>query len=494
MSVSRIAVGLFGLLFAVLGLGFWLQPDVAAARLNLDALGLGGLSTLRADMGGLFIGLALLCLGGAWRKQRWMALSAALVFAAIVVGRLIGVALDGWADGAAVSLAVEVAALAALMLYVRSLKAPDAPGTSRRTLVTLGVLALLIIGVVGALLNPAVEQNLFARAAQRQIASSGNTELLKDDALRVAVCGSSAPLPSTRRAKACVAVMAGGKFYVVDVGPESVENLMLWGLPLNKIGGVLITHFHSDHIGDLGELNLQTWGPGRPAPLDVYGGPGIEQVVAGFNQAYAQDQVYRTAHHTAKVMRPETWPMVAHPVALNGPETPAKDRTAVVLDDGAVKITAIEVNHAPVAPAYAYRFDYKGRSVVITGDMTAHKPLIKAAQGADILLSEAIARDMVRTMGAAAKEVDRPWVATIMHDIQSYHVSPQEAADIANQSKVKLLVFYHLLPAPDNLLTRRVFAQGVREVRKDGWTLAEDGSLYTLPIGSTEVRIGRVTR
>ena len=118
--------------------------------------------------------------------------------------------------------------------------------------------------------------------------------------MRIAVCGSSAPGPSASRAKACVAVFAAGKFYVVDTGPESVESLVLWGIPLQSIGGVLLTHFHSDHIGDLGELQLQTWAAGRPAPLAVYGGPGVEQVVAGFNQAYRPDQGYRTTHHGEK--------------------------------------------------------------------------------------------------------------------------------------------------------------------------------------------------
>jgi ribonuclease Z len=81
-----------------------------------------------------------------------------------------------------------------------------------------------------------------------------------------------------------------------------------------------------------------------------------------------------------------------------------------------------------------------------------------------------------------------------MHDVQSYHISPEEAADAANKAGVKLLVFYHLLPAPDNFLTRRVFTRGVNGVRQGDWTMAEDGSLYTLPIGSHDIRIGRITR
>ena len=154
---------------------------------------------------------------------------------------------------------------------------------------------------------------LFTLAAQQR-AGVVNRAPLADDALRVAMCGSSAPLPSAQRAKTCVAVFAGGRFYVVDVGPESVEHLVLWGIPLSEIGGVLLTHFHSDHIGDLGELNLQTWAGGRPAPLPVCGGPGVAAVVDGFNAAYRLDQGYRTAHHGERVMPPATWPMVPRTV------------------------------------------------------------------------------------------------------------------------------------------------------------------------------------
>ena len=175
-----------------------------------------------------------------------------------------------------------------------------------------GAAGILAAGVA-AILNPGVQQALFDRAATELTASS-NSAPLADDALRVAVCGTSAPLPSTSRAKACVAVFAGGKFYVVDTGPESVENLLLWNVPLADIGGVFLTHFHSDHIGDLGELQLQTWAGGRPGKLEVYGGPGVDRLVAGFNEAYALDQGYRTTHHGEGVMPSATWGMVARTV------------------------------------------------------------------------------------------------------------------------------------------------------------------------------------
>jgi ribonuclease Z len=238
---------------------------------------------------------------------------------------------------------------------------------------------------------------------------------------------------------------------------------------------------------------LQTWAGGRPAPLNVYGGPGVEQVVEGFNQAYRQDQGYRTAHHTDKIMPAAAWPMVAHPVVLVGPETRERSRSGLVLEDGALRITALEVNHDPIVPAYAYRFDYKGRSVVVTGDLKYHPPLIDGAKGADVLISEALARPMVEALEKSSAEAGNDRLAAIMHDIQDYHISPAEAAKIANEAGVKLLVFYHLAPAPDNFLTRSLFGHGVKEVRKGDWDLAEDGSLYTLPLGSSEIRVDRVS-
>jgi ribonuclease Z len=361
----------------------------------------------------------------------------------------------------------------------------------RRTTIAIAILAIAITTGFAALPTAGLEQAIFDRAAMR-MAGAVNAAPLADDALRVAVCGSSAPLPSPDRAKACVAVFAGGRFYIVDAGPESVENLVLWGIPLSSIGGVMLTHFHSDHIGDLGELNLQTWAARRPGPLKVYGGPGVESVVDGFNAAYRLDQGYRTAHHTAGAMPPATWPMIAQPIAMRGEATPAKDRSSLVFTDGDLTVTAFEVDHAPIAPAYAYRFDYQGRSVLVTGDLKVHAPLAVAARGVDLMVSEAISYPMTRSLGAGARAGGRDQAAKIMHDIEDYHITPEQASMVANDAGVKLLVFYHLLPAPDGWLPRRIFTQGIDDARRGAWTIAEDGSLYTLPIGSTEVRRGRV--
>ena len=493
-QISRLIVAFSALFFAGVGLEFWIAPEQGARRFALEAAGAAGITALRADLGGLFMGLAVLCTAASRTNRRPWILAAMLVLISIVVGRSISWVANGGVGNDGFELAIELAVIGALA--TSGYRSRSATAIEARRFLRPRVAAAAILVVTGAagcaaLFNPSVQQAIFDRAAQ-QLAATANTSPLADDALRVAVCGSSAPLASERRAKACAAVFAGGKFYVVDSGPESTESLVLWGIPLSSVGGVLLTHFHSDHIGDLGELQLQTWAGGRPAPLAVYGGPGVEQVVEGFNHAYRLDQGYRTAHHTDRVMPAATWGMIAHRVELAGDATPAKDRTGLVLDDGALRITAIEVDHAPIAPAYAYRFDYKGRSVVITGDLKFHAPLAKAAKGADVLLSEAIVPTMTRSLGQGARDAGRDRTAAIMHDIEDYHITPEQAAQIANDAQVQLLAFYHLLPAPDGFVPRRLFAQGIAEARRGDWTIADDGALYTLPIGSKAINIGRI--
>jgi len=99
---------------------------------------------------------------------------------------------------------------------------------------------------------------------------------------------------------------------------------------------------------------------------------------------------------------------------------------------------------------------------------------------------------MTASLENAAKKSERESTSAIMRDIQDYHISPTEAATIANHAGVQLLAFYHLSPSPEGFLMRQLFAQGVDGVREGDWTIAEDGSLYTLPLGSSEIRIGRI--
>lgn len=307
------------------------------------------------------------------------------------------------------------------------------------------------------------------------------------DALRITFCGTSGPLPVRDRAKPCLAVEAGEGFYLVDVGPEATENLMVWRMPIAKAKAVFLTHLHSDHIGDLGEFNLQSWVGGRAAPLALVGPPGTEAVAAGFNQAYELDRGYRHAHHEHGDVR---MPLAAGELAAKVIAPPASGST-LAWRDGDLTVTAIVVAHEPASPAYAYRFDYKGRSVVVSGDTRKWDPLALAAKGADVLVHEAQDNDMTRTLAQGLAGMGQPRMGAIMADTTSYHTSPVEAAGIARQAGVRALVLTHLTQAGLPFFTPEGFTRGMDEGAPLDWRLASDGMTIDLPVGGDEIRFGQ---
>ena len=353
-------------------------------------------------------------------------------------------------------------------------------------LLTLVLTLVLILGGLGAaaLRLPAVQDPLIERVIRARMDTTSREALFADDALRLLVCGSASPFPDPDRARPCLTVIAGGKFYVVDTGPGSWNRMALLRIPPERIGAVLISHLHSDHIGDLGEFNLQTWVAGRSAPLDVYGPKGVERLVAGMSEAYALDTDYRIAHHGAHFLDRATSQMQARPLQLA-----ADGGLATVLEDGELRISVFPVSHEPIEPAVGYRFDYKGRSIVISGDTRKDLNLARMARGADLLAHEAQAQHMVAQIGAVAKDLGRDRYATVMADIPDYHTSPVEAAEIANAAEVPLLLMYHLTPPPPNRVAEWALLRGVKKVRPDGVLLAEDGQLIELPLDGGAARV-----
>ena len=79
----------------------------------------------------------------------------------------------------------------------------------------------------------------------------------------------------------------------------------------------------------------------------------------------------------------------------------------VVLDKGGLKITAFEVDHAPIRPAFGYRVDYGGRCVVLSGDTRVSQNLIRHAQGADLLVHEVASPESFQRAGVRPSEPSR---------------------------------------------------------------------------------------
>jgi ribonuclease Z len=318
-------------------------------------------------------------------------------------------------------------------------------------------------------------------------AAPATAQAVAPDGLRVVLCGTSGPLPVRDRAKACVAVQAGGALYLVDAGPESTENLLAWRMPMATARAVFLTHLHSDHMGEVGEFNMQTWVAGRPGPLVLVGPPGVEHVAAGFNEAYGPDHGFRNAHHEHGAVK---LPIASGLLKAQAVPPPASG-TAVVWRENGLTVTAIVVHHDPVSPAYGYRFDYKGRSVVISGDTRKWPPLAEAAKGADVLIHEAQNADMTRQFAQLLKGMGNPRMSSLMTDTLSYHTTPVEAAEIARAAGVKRLVLYHLTQAGLPMFTPEKFTQGMDAGGPLDWRLSKDGMTIDLPAASTEIRFGQ---
>jgi ribonuclease Z len=310
------------------------------------------------------------------------------------------------------------------------------------------------------------------------------SDWLGDDAIHVVLCGTGSPLPDADRAAACTAVIAGGAMYVVDTGPSSTERLVLDRMPLRGLQGVLLTHFHSDHIGELGELNMQSWaGGGRSEPLAVYGPPGVSRVVAGFVEAYALDSAYRVAHHGEAIMPPTGSEMRAHTF-----EAPADGSSVTVLERDGLTVRAVAVDHRPIAPAVGYRFDYRGRSVVISGDTVFSPNLVALAKDADLLVHEVLVDSVLEILSETAREAGRDRVAKIVTDVIDYHTTPAQAVEVADQAGVRTIVFSHRVPPMPGLLADSVFMRGVEAGGGDvEIVLGEDGMHFRLPADSVEI-------
>ncbi len=304
---------------------------------------------------------------------------------------------------------------------------------------------------------------------------TGNTTSFDDGQLHVVLCGTGSPLPDANRAQACTAIIAGNEFVLVDTGSGSWRKVALNNLPAQNLSAVLLTHFHSDHIGDSGEALVQSWIAGRTQKLNVYGPPGIEKVVAGFAQAYALDTDYRVLHHGEEMLPRAAAGAVAQPVKLK-----SDDAAALVFERNGLKVLAFKVNHDPVTPAYGYRFEYKGRVVVVSGDTAKSANLAKHAAGADLLIHEVLAKNLLQFAAANFEKAGNKRRAKLASDIITYHTSPTEAAEIAATAKAETLVFTHLVPVP-NPQTESAFTRGVSDIFKGKVVIGTDGMRFDLP-------------
>ncbi len=239
--------------------------------------------------------------------------------------------------------------------------------------------------------------------------------------------------PRPRRASSGSAqvIVAGGSAYVVDCGDGVARQLAFANVPLPSLRHVFITHQHSDHTADYGNLLWLAWASGLETPVDTWGPPPLERMTALFFEMNAADIATRIADEGRVPLAP-----LVHVHEL-------KDG-GVVLRDANLTVTAAVVHHPPVVPSFAYRFDAADRSIVISGDTTVSENLIRLAKGADVLVHEALFVPGVERLVAKV-----PNQATLRESILSHHTTAEEAGRVAQEAGVKTLVLSHLVPPDD---------------------------------------------
>ncbi len=287
------------------------------------------------------------------------------------------------------------------------------------------------------------------------------------------------PLPSPARSGISQAVVVGGRTYVVDCGSGVTRQLRRARL-LSGLHRVFLTHLHSDHTCDYFNLFLLGWpilqwnppvdvfGPGpaggtealppdhprRPVPLHHPDRPtpGLVDLTDAQMAAHAYDiniRMREAGRHDLSTL------LVPHEIAIpaglgaRGPDhvAPAMEPILVTEDDAA-RVTATLVAHAPVFPAFAFRFDTDAGSIVLSGDTAPCPNLIRLAEGADILVHE-VFDDSVAEV-AFEETDDEAWEAERRHHhMVTSHTPLSQVGRVAAEAGVRRLVLTHFIPGDD---------------------------------------------
>jgi ribonuclease BN (tRNA processing enzyme) len=288
----------------------------------------------------------------------------------------------------------------------------------------------------------------------------------------------------TNREGIASAVVVGDRYYLIDAGEgvgRRIREAKLGDFasdtngPLDALAGVFLTHLHSDHVVDLNNLltiglynglqfadrPVRIWGPGNRGEIPpLFGAPPAPPVTAPENptpgtremidlivRAYATDFNDR-AFDNRKPVPAELFGGFDVPIPPeytadpNGNPHPRMS-PITFFEDERVRVSATLVQHAPIFPALAYRFDTEVGSVVFGGDTGPSDNLIELASGANILVHEVIDSAWVELLLPSPR--DDAQEGLYQHLIRA-HTLVEDVGPIAEAAGVRTLVLSHLVP------------------------------------------------
>lgn len=237
----------------------------------------------------------------------------------------------------------------------------------------------------------------------------------------VTLLGTGSPIPEVDRFGPSILVQAGGQTLIFDVGRGAHQRLAQVGVTASQVDAVFLTHLHSDHIVGIPDLWLTGWLQ-RNRPWALFGPSGTARMMDTLTLAFSVDIQARVEETAGLLTRA-------------GADVNARDiEPGLVYEHNGLRVTAIRVDHRAIAPAYGYRIDYTGRSVVLSGDTRVSPNLIKAAAGTQLFVHE-----VFQASDALLK--DNPATARV----KTFHVDASEAGSIFQRVHPKLAVYSHII-------------------------------------------------
>jgi ribonuclease Z len=352
---------------------------------------------------------------------------------------------------------------------------------SKRTLLIIGgavaIVALLAIGLFFVLRSGAQDALRRTIIDSEEQADETAAELQRTDRITTVLIGTGSAIDQVGP-QTCTAVFVNGQFLLFDAGNNSYSAMNGLDFPMEELDAVFITHYHNDHYADLGEVMEMSWVMGRRKILPVYGPTGITQIVDGFRSAYELETSYRTAHHGEEIMPPE-WA----PSEPTGFAPPTDDSAIVVYEQDGVTVKAFRVSHPPIEPGVGYRIEYAGKVVVLSGDTLRTSALLEHSRDADLLVSEVMNKEVVGAMEDTYRDLGHSDQATILFDIQDYHMDVSDVGALADEANVKRLALNHLAPKPQSSRqANRLFGDAISETYSGELFVGEDGMQIVVPV------------
>jgi ribonuclease Z len=252
-----------------------------------------------------------------------------------------------------------------------------------------------------------------------QINSNKDSLGVNDPIIKVTLLGTGTPQPVMERFGPSILVQAGGQYLLFDAGRGCLQRLRQVNMAYSKLNALFLTHLHSDHVVGLPDLWLTGWLISeRKVPMDVFGPSGTAELIKHLQLAFAYDLKIRVEDDK---MTEEGSKLLVTEI-----------QQGIIYDKNGVKVIAFEVDHYPVFPAFGFRIEYKGHSVVLSGDTRYSENLIRFATGTDLLIHEvAIAPDTL-------SEKDPKY------HILAHHTTPEQTAKVFTQVKPKLAAYSHI--------------------------------------------------